>query len=213
MKKSIILRTLLVTLSLIFVSCDTTDHTDEIVATFKKEESLKKQEECLKKQNHFWDEYNLECVNPCDTNPCGNITCRSTSTTSYECECSEGYWDGSKCGGEFPPCDTKNITPCIDIDTKYIWSTSVSDMNWDPAIAYCNNLSEGGYDDWNLPPINVLKTFYNGNGSSKLGDKGWFWSSTPGNDNHTACVMDFSDEEISCDTLKAYSTISVRCVR
>ena len=151
-----------------------------------------------------------ECVNPCDANPCGSVTCKSTSATTYECECSEGYWDGSKCG-EFPPCDAKNITPCIDIDTKYIWSARArQDMGWGSAMAYCDNLSEGGYDDWSLPPKEVLANFYNGNGSSKLGDTGLFWSSTPSGGNY-AYRVDFSDGSVY--GISKSDSYSVRCVR
>jgi len=37
-------------------------------------------------------------------------------------------------------------------------SGSQTDMNWDAANAYCTNLTEGGYDDWDLPSINTLKS-------------------------------------------------------
>lgn len=115
-------------------------------------------------------------------------------------ECKEGYC-----------CVTKNTTPCIDPDTNYIWSARArQDMDWYSAIAYCDNLSEGGYDDWSLPSKEVLANFYNGNGSSKLGDTGFFWSSTP-NDVGGAYGVSFSSGNVGYGgTSNSYS---VRCVR
>ena len=40
-----------------------------------------------------------------------------------------------------------------------IWSDRSSNkMNWNSAKEYCENLSEGGFDDWRLPTISELKT-------------------------------------------------------
>lgn len=115
-------------------------------------------------------------------------------------ECKEGYC-----------CVTKNTTPCIDPDTNYIWSARArQDMDWDSAIAYCDNLSEGGYDDWSLPPEEVLANFYNGNGSSKLGDTGYFWSSTP-YDVSEAYLVNFSNGDVF--NYRKSDSDSVRCVR
>ena len=151
-----------------------------------------------------------ECANPCDAKPCGSEICEAKGSDTYECKCREGYWDGSKCG-EFPPCDMKNITPCIDTDTQYVWSARArQDMDWYSAIDYCDNLSEGGYDNWSLPSKEVLANFYNGNGSSKLGDTGFFWSSTPGGGNG-AYTVDFSNGDVNF-YYTSYS-YSVRCVR
>lgn len=152
-----------------------------------------------------------ECVNPCDEKPCGNnVVCEATGADTYNCNCSEGYWDGSKCG-EFPPCDMKNITPCIDPDTNYIWSSRArQDMDWDSAMAYCDNLEKGGYSDWSLPSKEVLLHFYNGNGSSKLGDTGYFWSSTP-YDDYGAWHVDFSNGNVY--VYNKSNSYSVRCVR
>jgi len=127
-------------------------------------------------------------------------------------ECNDGYFNGLECV-EIKPCDKNNITPCIEEETGYMWSSrSKTDMDWDSAMAYCDNLSEGDFDDWSLPSKEVLANFYNGNGSSKLGDTGWFWSSTPYGSNY-AYSVNFSNGDVSnYYNLKSYS-YSVRCVR
>ena len=108
---------------------------------------------------------------------------------------------------------TKNTTPCIDPDTNYMWSARArQDMDWDSAMAYCDNLAEGGYSDWSLPSIEVLANFYNGNGSSKLGDTGYFWSSTP-YDGKVAYYVDFSYGDVYHYGGSKSNSYSVRCVR
>lgn len=40
-----------------------------------------------------------------------------------------------------------------------VWSNpSYNAMNWNDAINYCKNLTEGGYSDWRLPNIDELRT-------------------------------------------------------
>ena len=38
------------------------------------------------------------------------------------------------------------------------WSNKAPKMNWDDAVNYCQNLNEGGYNDWKLPNINELRS-------------------------------------------------------
>ena len=54
--------------------------------------------------------------------------------------------------------------------------------------------------------------FYNGNGSSKLGDTGYFWSSTPEDVYNGAYYVNFSDGDVNGSYGKSDS-YSVRCVR
>lgn len=39
-----------------------------------------------------------------------------------------------------------------------IWSNKAQKMNWDDAVNYCQNLNEGGHNDWRLPNINELRS-------------------------------------------------------
>lgn len=90
-----------------------------------------------------------------------------------------------------PQCSPTSATPCFDPETGLIWSgKSLKKMHWNDALNYCNNLNEGGYSDWRLPSITVLKTLVlkceESNGCedatdwkySKLGDIVFLWSST-----------------------------------
>ena len=92
-------------------------------------------------------------------------------------------------------CSPTSATPCFDPETDLIWSgKSAEKMSWDDAVTYCINLNEGGYGDWRLPNLEVLKTLiqncdrsYNSsygcdgdsNGKySKFGDIVFLWSSS-----------------------------------
>lgn len=119
-----------------------------------------------------------------------------------------------------------NVIPCArgctDPATGYIWSSiAPSDMTWDKAMKYCEDLVEDEYSDWKLPTRNVLETIIGQkyeekdgkevvHGKSKFGDTGWFWSSTPNGEYEAWCV--------GFSVSKSYnfgrsSTDSVRCVR
>ena len=191
---------------------------------------------CICDDNYFSND--TKCVNPCEDNPCGSYsTCRSTGVTTYDCKCDDDYffngaqcesksnctttcncidgfvWDGSNCiVPEFPECTTQDITPCMDNATKYIWSARSSDtMIGENAESYCSGLTEGGYSDWTLPSLDVLKTLCNGN-QSKLGDTNSLWSSSYYDGGANMYCIDFE----GCDVYYAdddYYVKHVRCVR
>ena len=164
---------------------------------------------------------------PCDPNPCSNDANSTGVCTikndSYVCGCNSGYiFDGTLCIKSFPECSPASETPCIDSATGLIWSAkSASKMLWNDAVNYCQNLTEGDFNDWRLPSIAVLKTLvqncysaqctddYTGK-YSKFGDTVYLWSSSESEDS-TAQSIYFSDastQAVSIDT-----NINVRCVR
>mgnify|MGYP003571310158 CR=1 FL=1 len=121
------------------------------------------------------------------------------------------------------------------------WSEkATSSMNWDEAKQYCENLDEGGHNDWRLPNIDELRTLIKAPETisggkcqisekagklasddftedcdgltSKLGDSGRFWSSSVLSDySAIACHVGFSYGGVG-NSYKD-STYSVRCVR
>ena len=121
------------------------------------------------------------------------------------------------------------------------WSEKATDsMNWDEAKQYCENLDEGGHNDWRLPNIDELRTLikapetisggkcqisekagkladedwtqYCDGLTSKLGDSGRFWSSSVRSDNSDyAWYVSFHYGGVYNDVKNP--TNSVRCVR
>ena len=164
---------------------------------------------------------------PCDPNPClsdANSTGACTiKNDSYVCGCKSGYiFDGTLCIKSLPECSPSSETPCIDSATGLIWSAkSESKMPWNDAVNYCQNLTEGNFNDWRLPPIAVLKTLVQNCSSekcsddytgeySKFADTVYLWSSSEGEDS-TALSIYFSNagtQPVSIDT-----NVNVRCVR
>ena len=120
-----------------------------------------------------------ENPSPCDLYPCEDIensdgTCSETLDGGYICGCDEGYeWDGEECWAtepDFPECSPESEFPCIDSEYELVWSAKSSDeMNWDDAGSYCENLTEGGYDDWRLPTIDELRTVIQNCSGSQIG--------------------------------------------
>ena len=81
-----------------------------------------------------------------------------------------------------PECSPTSATPCIHSWTSLIWSGKSPEMiSWTDAVEYCENLKEGGYSDWRLPSVAVLRTLYSSNlECSKFGEIVFFWSSSKG---------------------------------
>jgi hypothetical protein len=164
---------------------------------------------------------------PCDPNPCINDANSTGVCTiknaSYVCTCINGYiFDGTLCIKSLPECTTANVTPCIDSTNGLIWSAkSENKMPWNDAVNYCQNLTEGDFNDWRLPSIAVLKTLVQNCSSakcaddysgkySKFGDTVYLWSSSEGAGS-TANSIYFSDASTS--SISTDTNVNVRCVR
>ena len=89
-----------------------------------------------------------------------------------------------------------------DPETGLMWTSkdNGSDVNWNRASAYCQNLSLGGYSDWRMPTIDELQAIY----EPKESDQGWhikgnlkltggflIWSSSRGSASGEAWIFDF----------------------
>ena len=119
------------------------------------------------KPNFFYDPINSLCINPCDEDPCSELEhatggCIATDWDKFSCKCENTHhWDETKCA-EGVECGIEDITPCIDVKTKLIWSAESSKGYFlNDATKYCQNLEEGGYTDWRLPNIDELRSLLN----------------------------------------------------
>jgi hypothetical protein len=104
-----------------------------------------------------------------------------------------------------------------------IWATA-STITWDAALAYCENLSHGGYTDWKLPDIRELESLVDTGSYGPAIDAAAFddqtnidevfWSSTTNGLAQDAWAINFNTGAMGSGTkasmgLKLY----VRCVR
>jgi hypothetical protein len=130
--------------------------------------------------------------NGTDWSPSTTGTYNTTSSTK-ECrfKCNSGYiWNNSRC--ELTNCFS--VTPCQDQNNHLFWSSkSSTTVSYSGALYYCNNLTEGGYNDWRLPTVNELRTLLINcpstvsGGSCKLSDPGCLTTSC--HSNCTACTQ------------------------
>lgn len=154
---------------------------------------------CICDDGYFNEGYmsSGKCVSPCDPNPCGNEACIATEYDEYEC------------GAVFPECVASNKTPCKY--DGYIWSARArKDLDWNSAMTYCDELSEGGYSDWSLPSADVLDTLNRYGASGNIfGEDDIYWSSSTCDQG--AISLYFYNHGQDCDVVT--ETYSVRCVR
>jgi len=111
----------------------------------------------------------------------------------------------------------------LDTSTNLMWQDNedvdTTTRNWSDAIAYCEGLSYGGYNDWRLPNFNELYNLADRSISSPAISpvfqnvvSSQYWSSTTftGNTSNAWFVnFDYGNERWFNKT----STIYVRCVR
>ena len=79
----------------------------------------------------------------------------------------EFYFDSDtakvRCVSTELECGPADETPCTDSSSALMWSAMAPDqLDIDAAVAHCENLTEGGYDDWRLPDIDELRTLIEG---------------------------------------------------
>ena len=133
------------------------------------------------------------------------------------------------------------IFALVGCDNNLQWSKTAPDaMDWNNAINYCKNLSEGGHNDWRLPSIDELRTLIQNPETtisgkcrisekagklssedwdqedclmhSKLSDTGWFWSSSVRSDNSdSAWYVNFGSGDVNDNPIGHNN--DVRCVR
>ncbi|MBO4711859.1 DUF1566 domain-containing protein [bacterium] len=186
-------------------------------------------------EDYFWDETTSACVNPCENDPCAEITgftsiCTATSLTEHSC-----LYKDSTTGLIWSEKAERQM--------KFKNSSDPENITY-PARDYCESLTEGGFEDWHLPTISELRTLIQNcpgtetSGScgvtdncllkscwtqsdcyscssgdhSKFGDTIWFWSSSIQSDNSDyAWLVYFNNGYVGNNTLDG--GYSVRCAR
>jgi hypothetical protein len=118
-----------------------------------------------------------------------------------------------------------------DPETRLMWTKkdNGSDVNWQKARSYCQNLRLGGYSNWRLPAIDELSEIYDakvniagqmGSGSpatwhvkGNLQLSGWQWSNTQGNASWQAWLFLFANGARYSSPLTGSGLDRVLCVR
>ena len=129
-------------------------------------------------QDGFWTTYEY-CPYGCDlpTGKCkpadcshGEYQCNGSDTYPASYYCNNGLWRMYETCYEGCISSTgKCKKSCYKINNK-IWSpSSVSTVNQEEALEYCNNLTLCGYSDWHLPNIDELRTLIKNCPSTETG--------------------------------------------
>jgi hypothetical protein len=125
-----------------------------------------------------------------------------------------------------PPVIRDNKTETVyDPTTKLMWQDNSevksNDRKWQDAIAYCDNLTFGGYSDWRLPDIKELLSItdiaqYNldvtiKNGFQNVNTHIYWSSSTNTKNSYYAWIFYVSGGKVEVKNIDSSSY--VRCVR
>ena len=122
-----------------------------------------------------------------------------------------------------PVCSKTSGTPCI-YKGLLIWSAkSPERKRWIDAVEHCKKLTEGGFNDWRLPDVDLLGTLVqncdsagygctgNSNGDySVFGDITFFWSTYEYGNSQAGGVYFYN---ASTQLKNVDETFDVRCVR
>ena len=108
-----------------------------------------------------------------------------------------------------------------DTGTQLIWqAVATGDKTWTEALAYCEGLAYGGFDDWRVPDLNELASLVNMGAYRPASTfpnmpPNWFWTSTSiTTDALFASIINFKDYGEPSSVYKTpASRAHVRCVR
>jgi hypothetical protein len=111
-----------------------------------------------------------------------------------------------------------------DPATKLMWvkESNSSNVTWNQAKDYCENLRLGGYSNWRLPTIDELEAIYDPTqkvggchvkGGIKFHDYCWSWSSSAGNSSGEAWAFNFTFGGRDPEERDESSGTRVLCVR
>jgi len=116
-----------------------------------------------------------------------------------------------------------------DTRTNLVWEDDqiVSEMVWQEAIDYCENLTLGGYDDWRLPNFNEYDSLIDTNRNNPAmstvfettvtAEDGKYWTSTtyirPVERTKAWTLQTRNGWNYTNDKNESDSTVFVRCVR
>ena len=115
---------------------------------------------------------------------------------------------------------TDNGNGTVSQGTGLMWQQGENKkVNWDSAIAYCENLSLAGYNDWRLPNIEELKSLIDVKKNPKINKthfpnaySSYYWSSTADTGNSSnAWYVNFVNGNVDYYGKSWY--YYVRCVR
>ena len=128
---------------------------------------------------------------------------------------------GGQCGSFGNYIDNVNGT-VTDIDTGLMWQqdTAPGTYTWQQALAYCENLTFAGYNDWRLPNVNELLFLVDYSRYYLAIDpvfsvivSSYYWSSTTNvDDSESAWLVEFFYGYVFV-TDKSYYSLYVRAVR
>lgn len=113
-----------------------------------------------------------------------------------------------------------NDSIVIDTNSGLIWEdnnhTSDTKIDWNSAISYCENLQQGGYEDWRMPNINELymladRTKYSPAMPTQFSNAASYdyWSSSDTSESASTVYFDYGKKS----SLDKRATAYVRCVR
>ncbi|WP_425387522.1 DUF1566 domain-containing protein [Desulfovibrio inopinatus] len=108
----------------------------------------------------------------------------------------------------------------VDTSTNLIWMQADGgvQLDWQGALAYCENLSLAGEDDWRLPNVKELESIVDWNRLDPSIDpvfsspSSFFWSSTR-SDRYHVWLLDFYYGYVCEGGIKGAYKTYVRCVR